>query len=533
MEKKSLSNYVSLIDKLIANGNFEPAYHHACYLLTQFPKFATLYRQIGRIQIEFKHFDQAIDIYLRQAAINPGDWQVFFTLAILHHRKERPDPAARYIAYASLLHPTNRDISRLYRRLKPDKDDRLRQDLQLFKEAARSGKGNDEISDPAIKLLAALRLAANSEHQAQNLREVNESILRKLPYCKQALMTLIGIYAKENDLTRFQRCADRLSELDPERSFAPDESNSFTAEKKNIALTYFDWTGYPNTRVRSIWQRAQSRYIPIEADRVADFLDLIPIPIDFVVTGHSDKPATDPEPRQFFRQDDWKSLGSTSEEDDLFFQQDYFQTQSAQLSELLSAPPSEAEIPPEAEKLKTAKTENSAQILDDAFDFLEKIVTEGFAPGEEDPIARTFGPSLNFQPDPNRDSVQVHHADAVAEPRRPEPVNESPNGEATPETDNEPDIRADGIEPKAGSPIAEAADSNGDGENRARDAWTTFSRGERSEAIEKYRFLIREGIETDQVRSDLQTLSLVFPEESALSELIQSLDEPNKFTMKE
>ena len=183
--------------------------------------------------------------------------------------------------------------------------------------------------------------------------------------------------------------------------------------------------------------------------------------------------------------------------------------------------------------MKTAKTENSAQILDDAFDFLEKIVTEGFAPGEEDPIARTFGPSLNFQPDPNRDSVQVHHADAVAEPRRPEPVNESPNGEATPETDNEPDIRADGIEPKAGSPIAEAADSNGDGENRARDAWTTFSRGERSEAIEKYRFLIREGIETDQVRSDLQTLSLVFPEESALSELIQSLDEPNKFTMKE
>ena len=103
-------------------------------------------------------------------------------------------------------------------------------------------------------------------------------------------MTLIGIYAKENDLTRFQRCADRLSELEPERSFAPDESNSFTAEKKNIALTYFDWTGYPNTRVRSIWQRAQSRYIPIEADRVADFLDLIPIPIDFVVTGHSDKP---------------------------------------------------------------------------------------------------------------------------------------------------------------------------------------------------------------------------------------------------
>ena len=183
--------------------------------------------------------------------------------------------------------------------------------------------------------------------------------------------------------------------------------------------------------------------------------------------------------------------------------------------------------------MKTAKTENSAQILDDAFDFLEKIVTEGFAPGEEDPIARAFGSSSSFQPDPDRDSDQVHHASAVAEPRLPEPINESPNGETAPGTDGEPDIRAESVETKAGSPIAEAADSNGDGENRARDAWTTFSRGERSEAIEKYRFLIREGIETDQVRSDLQTLSLIFPEESALSELIQSLDEPSKLTMKE
>ena len=167
------------------------------------------------------------------------------------------------------------------------------------------------------------------------------------------------------------------------------------------------------------------------------------------------------------------------------------------------------------------KPENSAQILDDAFDFLEKIVTEGFAPEEDDPIARTFGMKPDLETSSAKDAVQ----DTEPQSEQSAPTKDALTDETKPDQESERSPSEDATESPPDRLAEEASEEPDEGENRARDAWTTFSRGQHPEAIEKYRVLIRDQIETDQVRSDLQTLGQLFPEDDALSELIRSLDE--------
>ena len=71
-----------------------------------------------------------------------------------------------------------------------------------------------------------------------------------------------------------------------------------------------------------------------------------------------------------------------------------------------------------------------------------------------------------------------------------------------------------------------ASEATEDGRNPARDAWNAFVQGRREEAIEKYRALIESGTETDKIRADLRTLSIIFPEIDALSELAGRLEAP-------
>lgn len=566
MEKKTLSEYFQLIDKFIDNNHFEPAYHHAAYLLTQFPKSVALYQQLGRILLELKRFDDAADIYLRRAAILPDDWLNFFTLGIIFIGNDRPETAARYAAYAFALEPKIPDVRALNRRLKSYLSAAFIEELKIFN-AGRSklpdaGTRKREktfapIRDSGLKLLADYFRSRRESDRFDDLQSANENVLRKLPYCKKTLRTLLDTYAKYNDLTRFQRCADRLSELDPELVYLPGENGTFIIEEKTVRVSYFEWTGFPNIRGRSIWQQAQSRYLAIEPDRVAACLDLVEVPVDFVVRPSQPPALPEPENRRLFQQDSWKSLGSTSVEDDLFFQQDYFETQSTRLST------------PEAVRRRDGQTQNATsapseanpgKILEDAYDFLEKVVTEGFTSEELNPIESIFGDAA-FAEARNKHSKETGSptAQGAAEEIRAEPSPCEPPGtpdtvknsggteDQTPrKTDTEAICEIEAVaksEPESaakdqtdgpnsavgGKPERTpdgASEATEDGRNPARDAWNAFVQGRREEAIEKYRALIESGTETDKIRADLRTLSIIFPEIDALSELAGRLEAP-------
>ena len=563
MEKKTLSEYFQLIDKFIDNGHFEPAYHHAAYLLTQFPKSVALYQQLGRILLELKRFDDAADAYLRRAAILPDDWLNFFTLGIIFTGNNRPESAARYAAYAFALEPKIPDVRAMNQRLKSYLNAAFIEELKIFNagRAKLTGAGIRKgenpfapIRDSGLKLLADYFRSRRESDHFDNLQSANENVLRKLPYCKKTLRTLLDAYAKYNDLTRFQRCADRLSELDPELVYLPGENGTFIIEEKTVRVSYFEWTGFPNIRGRSIWQQAQSRYLAIEPDRVAACLDLVEIPIDFVVRPSQPAARPEAENRRLFQQDSWKSLGSTSVEDDLFFQQDYFKTQSARLS-------TQEAIQRRNERAQSGTNApanaNPGKILEDAYDFLEKVVTEGFTSEELNPIESIFGDAA-FAETRGEETGSPTAQDA-AEEIRAEPSPCEPPGtpdtigngggtdaEAQDKTDTETPCKIEATtksEPKnadkgqtdgsnstvSGEPERTpngASEATEDGRNPARDAWNAFVQGQREEAIEKYRALIESGTETDKIRADLRTLSIIFPEIDALSELAGRLEAP-------
>ncbi len=563
MEKKTLSEYFQLIDKFIDNGHFEPAYHHAAYLLTQFPKSVALYQQLGRILLELKRFDDAADAYLRRAAILPDDWLNFFTLGIIFTGNNRPESAARYAAYAFALEPKIPDVRAMNQRLKSYLNAAFIEELKIFNagRAKLTGAGIRKgenpfapIRDSGLKLLADYFRSRRESDHFDNLQSANENVLRKLPYCKKTLRTLLDAYAKYNDLTRFQRCADRLSELDPELVYLPGENGTFIIEEKTVRVSYFEWTGFPNIRGRSIWQQAQSRYLAIEPDRVAACLDLVEIPIDFVVRPSQPAARPEAENRRLFQQDSWKSLGSTSVEDDLFFQQDYFKTQSARLS-------TQEAIQRRNERAQSGTNApanaNPGKILEDAYDFLEKVVTEGFTSEELNPIESIFGDAAFAETrgeEKESPTAQYAAEEIRAEPSPCEPPGTpdtignggGPDAEAQDKTDTETPCKitaATKSEPKnadkgqtdgsnstvSGEPERTpngASEATEDGRNPARDAWNAFVQGQREEAIEKYRALIESGTETDKIRADLRTLSIIFPEIDALSELAGRLEAP-------
>ena len=563
MEKKTLSEYFQLIDKFIDNGHFEPAYHHAAYLLTQFPKSVALYQQLGRILLELKRFDDAADAYLRRAAILPDDWLNFFTLGIIFTGNNRPESAARYAAYAFALEPKIPDVRAMNQRLKSYLNAAFIEELKIFNagRAKLTGAGIRKgenpfapIRDSGLKLLADYFRSRRESDHFDNLQSANENVLRKLPYCKKTLRTLLDAYAKYNDLTRFQRCADRLSELDPELVYLPGENGTFIIEEKTVRVSYFEWTGFPNIRGRSIWQQAQSRYLAIEPDRVAACLDLVEIPIDFVVRPSQPAARPEAENRRLFQQDSWKSLGSTSVEDDLFFQQDYFKTQSARLS-------TQEAIQRRNERAQSGTNApanaNPGKILEDAYDFLEKVVTEGFTSEELNPIESIFGDAAFAETrggETESPTAQYAAEEIRAEPSPCEPPGTpdaignggGPEDEAQDKTDTETPCKIAATtksEPKnadkgqtdgsnstvSGEPERTpngASEATEDGRNPARDAWNAFVQGQREEAIEKYRALIESGTETDKIRADLRTLSIIFPEIDALSELAGRLEAP-------
>ena len=189
MEKKTLSEYFQLIDKFIDNNHFEPAYHHAAYLLTQFPKSVALYQQLGRILLELKRFDDAANIYLRRAAILPDDWLNFFTLGIIFIGNDRPETAARYAAYAFALEPKIPDVRALNRRLKSYLSAAFIEELKIFN-AGRSklpdaGTRKREktfapIRDSGLKLLADYFRSRRESDRFDDLQSANENVLRKM-----------------------------------------------------------------------------------------------------------------------------------------------------------------------------------------------------------------------------------------------------------------------------------------------------------------------------------------------------------------
>lgn len=517
MEKKTLTEYVRFIDQLIADANFSPASHHIHYLLNQFPKCAELYPRYGRVLTELNRFDEAILFYLRAAAVHPDNWIIFFTLAILYLNKNKPDIAARYVAYAACLEPEHPEIKQLYRKLRTHLPDSIHEDIKKIANirAAETYQDADEIlegiGDPGVNLLGCLRCPADEREERQ---KVHREVLRRLPYCEVSLEALSNIYAQSDDLTRFQRYADRLHEIDPERSIYPDDDGSIRIESNPVHITYFDWIGFPNIRTRSSWQDSQTRYLTVEAEKLSSCFELLPLPTDFFVPSAQDEDESSRKSEEFILKTDRVHSITTSAEDDLFFQEDYFQKQSEQLSA------SKSLFEPEPAKSTQDTAESNQKKLEDAFDYLERIVSEGVLKDETSFIEEALTEGLREQSDQTDTEAAAEALDETGNaPVEADMTDIAPSALTSPEAaePTEQDVPDKTVPPP---PLENTEEKINE---RVRDAWTTFSKGLHNEAIEKYWALVRDGVNVDRIRADLTTLKILFPEIEAFPELLAEL----------
>lgn len=539
MEKKTLGEYTETIDKLIKENSFDIAYHHAVYLLRQFPKHLTTYKQLGRISLEQGHFDRGIEFYLRVLAVEPVNYRNYLAIAIAYQNKKEFRRAYPYAALAECLNPGSDIAADLTLMLQSHASETFLEDVARYKrirnhlnsqEFDHAKKHFEALLDPGLKLLTIFHRAIDPNTETAIDLGSLETVLDKAPYCRKILTSLLTAYAIFPHRPKFQQCADRLTELNPEKIFRIGEDGRVEEHTATVRVNYHDWTGFPNTRAGSFWHATQARYVKVEENSYAQILDLIPILSEFVYVPD--------EPQEFQAEFNAESPLKNSErprivtspDDDKFFQEDYFKTQSISLSKTDSSSLKQTKPQPVRQSPVTA--------LDEAFSFIEKVATEGFdlpAPNPSTrpieaikpepvvipekivlPIRPTMKPELDSAiPSP---SEQIHGF--ALHPPTSAPVI-APSAKPTQSKPQQPDeTRSDDAQPykptsnETGkeSPEIDPEETPEDEKTRLRAAWNAFSMGKHDDGVRAYRKLIDDRVQLAKVKNDLNTLKILYPE---------------------
>ena len=107
-----IENYLKKIDNLTDNGNLEQAAFHCLYLLRQFPKMLRIYERIGRTFLEMDNYNGALDTYLRLCSAQPDNFLNHISLAYTYVECGRTENAIMHCETAKCLQPDNATVEK-------------------------------------------------------------------------------------------------------------------------------------------------------------------------------------------------------------------------------------------------------------------------------------------------------------------------------------------------------------------------------------------------------------------------------------
>lgn len=257
MTKISLRVYNREIEGMIESGQVEEAIAHCQNILKTFPMHLETYRLFGKAFLETRRYSDAADIFQRVLMSVPEDFVSHVGMSIIRDDESKLDEAIWHMERAFEVQPSNPAIQDELRKLYGRRDGvqppkvRLTRDAlaNMYTQGALYSQAIAEIravlaDDPnRPDLLVMLARAYSKDGRKKQAIEICTELLKKFPYCFDALRILIDLLPPSDQQEFTQTYRLRIRALDPYAGFVTGSifnSDSVPDAAVNLELLDYD-----------------------------------------------------------------------------------------------------------------------------------------------------------------------------------------------------------------------------------------------------------------------------------------------------
>lgn len=268
MAKVSLRAYNREIEAMIDRNHLDEAVAHCQHILKTYPKHLETYRLLGKAYLEAKRYNEAADIFSRVLAAEPGDFVAHVGMSIIRDEQNKLDDAIWHMERAFDAQSANSAVRAELQRLYGRRDGvtpplirltrgalaHLYMHGELYPQAISEAKGILEEDAARADMQALLARAYFQSGQKKDAADAASSVLKRLPYCREANLILAEILSADRPESA-QPYRQRVVELDP---YAAQADNLFRSAEVNdaaVSIEQLDWKGQP-VGMRADWDSA-------------------------------------------------------------------------------------------------------------------------------------------------------------------------------------------------------------------------------------------------------------------------------------
>src|SRR6185436_15442497 len=200
MAKVSLRTYNREIETMIDQGHLDEAVANCRHIMKTFPKHIETYRLLGKAYLEYKRYNEAVDIFSRVLAAEPNDFVANVGLSIIRDEQSKMDDAIWHMERAFETQPSNpaiqSELQRLYGRRDGVQPPRIRMTrgalAHMYVQGELYPQAISEIKsvlkeDPGRSDMQALLARANFKSGAKNdAVDAALSLMQRYPYALDA-----------------------------------------------------------------------------------------------------------------------------------------------------------------------------------------------------------------------------------------------------------------------------------------------------------------------------------------------------------
>lgn len=236
MTNVSLREYNREIEGLIESGRIDEALSHCQHSLKTFPMYIETYRLLGKALLEVRRYSDAADIFQRILMTVPDDFVAHVGMSIICDDEAKVDETIWHMERAFEIQPSNPAIQSELKRLYGRRDGIEPRKVRLTRDALANMYTQGELYNQAISeirsvlaedanrpdLQVMLARAYYRARQKVEATEMSMALLKKYPYCLDALRVLVDILpgtGRAEDATVYRQ---RVEQLDPYTAFVKD-----------------------------------------------------------------------------------------------------------------------------------------------------------------------------------------------------------------------------------------------------------------------------------------------------------------------
>jgi tetratricopeptide (TPR) repeat protein len=241
MTNVSLRIYNREIESLIEGGRIDEVIAHCLHILKTFPMYVETYRLLGKAYLEARRYTDAADIFQRVLMAVPDDFVAHVGMSIIRDDEGEFDEAIWHMERAFEIQPSNPAIQSELKRLYGRRDGIEPHKVRLTRDALANMYTQGELYTQAIAeirsvmaedanrtdLQVMLARAYYRAGQKVEATEMSMTLLKKYPYCLDALRILVEILPGAGRAEDAQVYRQRMEQLDPYSSFVKDSVFQF------------------------------------------------------------------------------------------------------------------------------------------------------------------------------------------------------------------------------------------------------------------------------------------------------------------